>query len=99
MKFFMNFGEYGCTIICGGFFVGASVFASSIWLRSEELKVLRKHRLLQVTALTFLSLGAFIMLDSEIIFGFAAAWALGSIAGGIAMLELGRWFKLRMRFA
>ncbi len=97
MRFFLPFGTYGCISLCGAFFVGASLFASSIFLRPEEIRVLRGHRLLQISALTLLSLGAFIMLDAEILVGFALAWIVGSILGGIAMLELGRYVRFNLQ--
>lgn len=98
MRFFLPFGTYGCIALCGAFFVGASLFASSIILRPEELRVLRGHRLLQISALTFLSLGALVMLEAEVLLAFALAWIIGSILGGIAMLELGRYLRLNLHF-
>lgn len=89
MKFFLNFGTYGCIALCGAFFVGVSLFISGLVLGREELRVLRRHKVLQISALTLLSMGAFIMADAEILFAFAAAWVLGSMIGGMAMLELG----------
>lgn len=87
MKVFLPLGAYGCIALCGAFFVGISLFASGIILQPEELKALRNHRWLQISALTFLSLGALLMTDTEILFGFASAWVVGSILGGAAMLE------------
>jgi hypothetical protein len=97
MRFFSHLGTYACTSLCGAFFVGTSLFVSGFVLRPEELKSLRNHRWLQVSTLTFLSLGAFIMLDTKILFAFAASWLVGSILGGVAMLELGRILKLYLR--
>jgi len=93
MKFFTPFGTYGCIALCGAFFIGTSLFASSFVLRIEELRVLRKHRLLQISLLVFLSLGAFVMADAEIILAFGIAWGVGSLIGGLGILELGWWMK------
>jgi hypothetical protein len=97
MKLFLRFGEYGCTILCGSFFVGTSLLIASQVLKVEELKVFMKHRLLQVTALTLISLGAFIMIDSDMIIGITIAWVVGSVLGGIIMLELGRFARPKIR--
>ncbi len=96
MRFFLPFGTYGCVALCGAFFVGATLFASGIILRPEELRVLRGHRLLQISALTLVSLGALIMLEAEVLLAFAFAWIIGSILGGIAMLELGRYLRFNL---
>ncbi|MBK9294165.1 MAG: hypothetical protein IPM57_06920 [Oligoflexia bacterium] len=90
MRFFLQFGTYGCMVLCGAFFVGSSFFVSSLVLGFEELRVLRRHRTLQISALTLVSLGAFIMLDAEVLLVYALAWIIGSIFGGLAMFELGR---------
>lgn len=93
MKLFISLGTYGCAAICGAFFVGSSLLASAFFLRFEELKVLKNHYWLQISALTFLSLGAFIMAGADILLSFAVVWLLGSVVGGIVMLELGRKLK------
>lgn len=96
MRLFIPFGTYGCITLCGAFFVGMSLFASGMILQIEELRVLRDHRILQISALALLSLGFFIMMDAEILIGFGVAWALGSILGGITLLEAGRFLRLRL---
>lgn len=96
MRLFVPFGAYGCIALCGAFFVGMSLFASGMILQLEELRVLRGHRVLQISALTLLSLGFFVMMDAEILIGFGVAWALGSILGGITLLEAGRLLRLKL---
>ena len=93
MRLFASFGTYGCMAACGAFFVGTSLLVSAFILNRDELRVLKKHRLLQVAAITLLSLGAFIMADAEILFWFGLAWGLGSLLGGLAMLELGAFLR------
>jgi hypothetical protein len=95
-KYFMNLGQYGCIAACGAFFVGISLLLTGLILKREELKRLREHELLQLSAVIFLSLGAFVMADAEILIGFGIAWAIGSLLGGLAMIELS-WL-IRQRF-
>ncbi len=97
MSYFMGFGTYACMALCGGFFVGSSLLATGFILRVEELRVLRTHRILQVSSLVLLSLGAFTMARAEVILSFAAAWAFGSLVAGIAALEIGWYFKTHFR--
>ena len=89
MRHFMIFGAYGCMVACGSFFLGTSLLVAALVLRAEELRVLRSHRLLQLAALASLSLGALIMLDAEILLGFAAAWLAGTVMAGAAVVEIG----------
>ena len=88
MRYFMIFGRYGCIAACGAFFIGVSILLTGISLKREELRKLREHELLQLSGVIFLSLGAFVMADAEILIGFGFAWALGSFLGGLTMLEL-----------
>ncbi len=97
MKYFLAFGTYGCTALCGAFFVGTSLFVSGLALRPEEIRVLKSHRWLQISSLSLLSLGAFLMADREILLTFAVAWIVGSVIGGVAMLELGRVLRFSTR--
>jgi len=94
MGVFMNLGYYGCMIACGIFFLGTSFLIAVITLQSQEIKVLRKHRWVQIVSLASLSLGAFIMLDAQIVFGFALAWIIGTFIGAFSVLELG-WLVRR----
>lgn len=98
MGHFMHLGPYGCMMACGFFFVGMSLLFASLLLKPYELLAIRKHRLAEIGGLAFISLGFFIMIDPEsVVFSFALAWALGSIAGGIAVLELGWMLKARQQ--
>lgn len=97
MSYFLIFGIYGCTALCGAFFIGTSFFVSSLVLKQEEVNVLKRHKWLQISSVTFISLGAFIMIDTEIILGFALSWIVGSIVGGFAMFELGQFIKINFK--
>lgn len=96
MGSFMNFGPYGCMVACGSFFVGSSILVASLILRSEEVRKLRKNSLLGVSALALLSIGFFIMLDADIVFGYALAWIFGSTMTGITLLQVA--YVLRFKF-
>ena len=91
MGYFMHLGSWGCTMACGSFFIGTSVFFAALVLKAEELRVIRNNKFLELGALTLLSLGFFLMLNTQIALGFLFIWALGSILGGIMTLEL-IWF-------
>ena len=92
--YFMGLGEYGCMVACGFLFLGTSLLAATLFLRREEIRAIRKNRLSELSALAFLSLGFFIMVDAEVVLSLAIAWFLGSLAGGLALLELGSLFRL-----
>lgn len=90
MQHFMHLGSWGCMMACGSFFLGATLVLSLFVLKPAEILALRSHRIATLGALVLLSLGFFIMVDADhILFSIASAWALGSMLGGIAVLELG----------
>jgi hypothetical protein len=97
MHYLMQYGENVCMVGCGALFTGASLLIASVALRPEEVRALREHRLLQITAVAALSLAAFACSGAEIIGGFALVWILGGIVGGMATLELG-WSVRRLSY-
>ncbi len=89
MGYFMSFGDLACAATCGFFFLSSSLLVAALVLRGPEIRALRRHRFAELLALTGLSLGFFLMrAPSEIVLGFTAAWAAGSILGGWLTLEL-----------
>ena len=48
MHIFMRFGTITCTFACGSVFLGFSVLAAMFFLRPEEIRKIRQHRLLHV---------------------------------------------------
>lgn len=64
------------------------LFASFFLTREEVLKI-KENWILQISSISLLSLGAFIMLDAEILLSFGLAWMIGAIIGGVSMLETG----------
>ena len=97
MHYLMQYGENVCMVGCGALFTGASLLIASFVLRPEEVRALREHRLLQVTAVTALSLGAFACVGAEIVGGLALVWTLGAVVGGMTTLELG-WSVRRLTY-
>lgn len=86
---FMSLGPYGCKLACGAFFLGASLLAATLVLRPEELKVLKRRRLLMLSAVSALSLAAFVAGGAEVFVQAFAFWFLGSLAGAWLSMELG----------
>lgn len=97
MPLLMKYGESVCMLGCGALFTGVSLLVVSLVLRPEEVRVLKEHQVLQLSLLTFLSLGAFICVGGEVVLSLGLIWALGAILGGSLSLELG-WIY-RSKFA
>jgi hypothetical protein len=96
MEVFMAFGSYGCNVACGSFFIGVTMIASSVLLRPEELRQLKRNSFLEVSLLSFASLGVFIMVGSaEILFSFAVAWLFGSLMSGMALIEVAYFIRTK----
>jgi hypothetical protein len=95
MPYLMPFGMGVCMVGCGALFTSLSFLFASIALRTEEVRGIRAHRWLQLSSVTALSLGALICAGGEVAAVWAIAWAMGSVIGGLAALELGWNFRLR----
>jgi len=93
MHFFMQWGDFFCMLACGSFFVSFSLMLASLLLRPEELKVLKKHSLLQTTTLSTLSIGFFISLGAEVVFTMGLFWVIGSIIGGLFTLKISTFLR------
>ena len=96
MEYFMNFGRYGCDIACGAFFLGTGLFTSSFLLKPEDVRVIKTHIILQVSALSTLSLVFFVASGGNIYFEKALLWFIGSVLGGLVSLELGYFLKMTL---
>lgn len=97
MHLFMRFGETICTLACGAFFLGSSTLVGSLIMRPEQVKVARKNKLIGVLFLSSISIGVFICTRADIVANLGLIWAMGSIVGGIATLELGWLVRSRFR--
>jgi RNA polymerase sigma-70 factor (ECF subfamily) len=99
MAQFMELGEVGSGAASGFFFLGSSVLVAALVLRVEEVAAFRRHRWAGLLALTVVSLGFFLLRAATAgVAGFAAAWVLGSMAGGWLTLELAFWARDRRAF-
>ncbi len=94
---FMQLGETACMAACGGVFLGAGSFVGALILKPEEVKVIRRNKVLQLALLGSLSMGAFICLGAPVIMTLGLVWLLGSTLGGIATLELGWLIRSQFR--
>lgn len=87
---FMSFGETGCAIACGAFFLGLSLLAAALFLRPEEIRAFRKNWALQISLLGSSSFAVFICFGQVAFNGFALWWFFGALLGGLGFFE-GSW--------
>ncbi len=97
MQIFMHFGDHGCMIGCGAIFLGGSSLAASLILRTEEIKVIRRTRFMQIFLLGLASMAVFICAGADVVVSLGAAWVIGSMIGGVATLELGWLIRTTLR--
>ena len=95
MDIFMVFGPRWCTLCCGCFFMFLAVLVTSLTLCPQDLRVLRRYRFLQLSAITALMLGVFVSAGPGVLLGVALEWFIGAWVGGLLSLETG--FALRSR--
>lgn len=95
MSYFMIFGHLGCMMACGFFFLAASLAVAAIFLRPEELRVIRNHRWAEMGSLAILSLGFFLALNPDVILSVAITWLMGALGGAFFALELGWRYRVR----
>lgn len=86
--YFMTFGHSVCMFLCGVLFAGLTIVAAKLFLRPEELKVLKKNAILEVFGLSGISLGVFAALGAEIAFAIGTLWFIGSMIGGLGLTML-----------
>ncbi|OFZ20695.1 MAG: hypothetical protein A2X94_08540 [Bdellovibrionales bacterium GWB1_55_8] len=96
MEWFMQFGHEVCMIACGAVFLGGSALAMSLVLRREEVRVIRRTKLMQLGVLGLLSIGAFLCAGAGVVASLAMFWLLGSFVGGMASLEIGWVLRQRL---
>lgn len=89
MAVFMKLGETGCTAACGAFFLGTSTFMASLLLRPEEIRTIKRSELIQVAALSLLSVAVFISMGATNVTSLVLAWFIGSVVGALATFEFG----------
>ncbi len=94
VQFFQKLGPHVCHFACGAFFVGSALIVAAFILHPEDLRVIRKHRFLQVVSLSVLALSAFVALGAKVFLPMFLAWLVGAIVGGLLSLELSCWMRL-----
>jgi len=87
--FFMRFGHSTCKIFCGAFFLGSGLFIAPFILRPDDIRILRQHRFLQISALSSIALILFVAAGGSVYFTIALYWLLGAVFGGLFCLEVG----------
>lgn len=86
--YFMKAGHSFCMTLCGFLFLGLTTFASWFILDRNEFLVLKQNSFLQIFFLSLLSLGFFLLLGAKIVFSSGIFWLLGSLLGGIVLVNL-----------
>jgi len=97
MGILMRYGENFCMAGCGAVFLGVSALVSTIVLRPEEIRVLKKNIALQFPILALATLGVFICLGAPVISILGISWFVGSVLGGVLSFEIGQ--KLRSQYS
>jgi hypothetical protein len=90
MHYFTAFGEPGCSLACGFFFLGATLLAAALVFSRAEWRQLRSRRFWSLTALVLPSIAFFKLMGGEFPLAFSLAWLVGAFACGLTMLE-GVW--------
>lgn len=90
-------GHSYCMIFCGLLYLSVSALALGLFLKPEEIKVIRRNPLLQFSMLAGISLGVFLCIGAEVLFIPGALWIAGSLVGGIAGLELGWMVRFQLK--
>jgi hypothetical protein len=96
MGVLMRYGDNVCMAGCGAIFLSGSALVSTILLRPEEVRVLKKNLALQFPILALATLGVFICLGAPVISMLGLSWFVGSVIGGVLSFEVGQ--KLRHQF-
>jgi len=92
-EYFMTFGQYGCRFFCGAFFFGSGLLLSALVMREEDIKIIRRRRVLKIAGLASVALAGFVAAGGAVFSGAALFWLLGAVVGGIASFETGYFLK------
>lgn len=84
MGVFMRAGPEACSIFCGGFFILCSLIGFQIFLSRSERAFWLQRPWAVLFSMVLVSLGAFWMLNVELLVDVAVLWALGGIGAGLA---------------
>lgn len=89
MHYLAQFGDAVCMLGCGALFTGLSFFSTSLILRPEEVRALRRTKLFQVVALITLSFAVLLCFGAEVLTINAISWTVGALFASLLTLELG----------
>ena len=92
----MRISEGVCMLGCGAFFAGSSLLVASLVLKTEEVRTLKRHALLQLGGVATLSLGLFVCFGAETVLTLGLIWMLGAILGGVMSLEAGWYLRQQL---
>lgn len=96
MGILMKFGDHICMAGCGAVFLGLTAFTAVIFLRPEELRVLKQNQMVQFPILALAALGVFICLGAPILTTIGLSWLTGSLLGGLITLNVGQRIRFQL---
>lgn len=99
-RLFLMFGQYGCMLACGAFFVGMTGLISAVLLKPQEVRAIMRSRGLQWALLAFISVGFFLSFKEQemsIPVGLVMAWVVGAIFGGSVSFRISSFFRNKVR--
>jgi hypothetical protein len=99
MGLLMKFGDYVCMLGCGAVFLGGTSLTAALILRPEEIRVLRDHRILQLSVLCLVSAAVFFILGYSIQLNLTLTWLIGALFSGVLLLELAWKMRRQLIFS
>lgn len=87
------FGYYICISICAALFTGVGAIVAAQLLTNTELKIIRSSKFLYYLMISFLMVGGFFLIGAEVYLDIVSFWLVGSLLGGILMLEFSMLIK------
>jgi hypothetical protein len=98
MNTFMDVvGHAYCMFFCGALYLGLSALVLGMILKPEDVRAIRRHRLLQFSLLAGISMGVFLCVGAEILLLPGILWFAGSMLSSALALELGWNVRSSMR--
>ncbi len=95
MHLFMALGPLVCAGVCGALFISLSTLFAAVFLSRDELRVVSRHRVVNLTLLTSLSFVSLMLMGGRGDLMTYLAWGSGAIAFGWVVLRLGAFVRLR----
>ena len=95
--FHKTFGHSICMMICGSIFLGSGAVFATYILSQGEVNKIRNSRLLYYMGLSILAISGFMLFGAELYLNLVAFWLMGAIGGGIAVFELSRVMRFKVK--